>query len=98
MVSNTNFKAGFILLIIAITASLTLNRFDLIYQLGFVVLIAPVLITVIINTPVTDNFEFKKISGFRDLIKPENIPWQHLGKGLQYLSVILFAYIMFINK
>jgi len=98
MVSNTNFKAGFILLIIAITASLTLNKFDLIYQLGFVVLIAPVLITVIINTPVTEKFEFKKIKGVSELIKPENIPWQHLGKGLQYLSVILFAYIMFINK
>jgi uncharacterized membrane protein YkvI len=98
MASNTNLKAGFILLIIAITASLTLNRFDLIYQLGFVVLIAPVLITVIINTPVTEKFEFKKINGIRELIKPENIPWQHLGKALQYLSVILFAYIMILNK
>jgi hypothetical protein len=93
MASNTNLKAGAMLLVIAVTAALVLNKFDPIYKLGFAVILAPVVITLIINTPVVpvagDSTATAGPSGVR------SIPWAYIGKALQYLSVAIFGYILF---
>ena len=91
MASNTNLKAGAMLLVIAVTAALVLNKFDPIYKLGFAVILAPVVITVIVNTPVVS------VAGDPTASLPgaRSIPWAYIGKALQYLSVAIFGYILF---
>ena len=85
MASNTNLIAGAFLVLIATVAAFSLNKSDPIYKLGFAVVTIPVVLATVINTPVVE----AESSGAR------KIPWGHIGKALQYLSVAVFGYILF---
>lgn len=85
MAPNTNLMAGAFLVIVSTVAALLLNKSDPIYKLGFAVVTMPVVLATVINTPVVE----AEPSGGR------KIPWGHIGKALQYLSVAVFGYILF---